>query len=462
MFGEGSGYILNDTTSQSSNADVEPIGAGVPRGWTSGYDTSDTSNAIVKNIVAEGVVNIQDEASFNGLGTYPKLPYDIQEKVAYQINAKSDSYYEIESKPFTVKKDTAYRISVWVKTVDVKSTSGAYVYLLNKDDDDAVLATYSKVNTEDYDEYQNDWCELTLVVRGKDEDVNVSLKFTLGTGNRWAASTLAKGSMFVANINGSTIANSVFEGTSTGTYVKSVDLTSTDSYTFKNGGFDSYNRDDENIEENVALNEQSRAAAPTDWTFSNNKLNPNTDDSKLAAGVIALNTTDNKTFSHSNQTSAVFPNIAPSVFDSFYGSITDPTTDLGSLPGEKAQILAIGSTDGTTKYAAGFSSASVTLSSNSYYSLSVYVRTVGNTKATVYLTGESSLSSGDNSFTVENTGSNWTKYTFFIRTGQSSVSVKLNLWLGQNTDYVDVAGATVEEQAENAKSAGAVFFDNVV
>jgi len=351
---------------------------------------------------------------------------------------------------------------VWVKTVDVKSTSGAYVYLLNKDDDDAVLATYSKVNTEDYDEYQNDWCELTLVVRGKDKDVNVSLKFTLGTGNRWAASTLAKGSMFVANINGSTIANSVFEGTSTGTYVKSVDLTSTDSYTFKNGGFDSYNRDDENIEENKALNEQSRAAAPTDWTFSNNKLNPNTDDSKLAAGVIALNTTDNKTFSHSNQTSVVFPNIAPSVFDSFYGSITDPTTDLGSLPGEKAQILAIGSTDGTTKYAAGFSSASVTLSANSYYSLSVYVRTVGNTKATVYLTGESSLSSGGNSFTIENTGSDWTKYTFFIRTGQSSVSVKLNLWLGQNTDYVDVAGASADEQAENAKSAGAVFFDNVV
>lgn len=361
-----------------------------------------------------------------------------------------------------MKKDTAYRISVWVKTVDVKSTSGAYVYLLNKDDDDAVLATYSKVNTEDYDEYQNDWCELTLVVRGKDKDVNVSLKFTLGTGNRWAASTLAKGSMFVANINGSTIANSVFEGTSTGTYVKSVDLTTSDTYTFKNGGFDSYNRDDENIEENKALNEQSRAAAPTDWTFSDNKLNPNTNESKLAAGVIALNTTDNKTFSHSNQTSAVFPNIAPSVFDSFYGSITDPTTDLGSLPGEKAQILAIGSTDGTTKYAAGYSSASVTLSANSFYSLSVYVRTVGNTKATVYLTGESSLSSGGNSFTVENTGSDWTKYTFFIRTGQSSVSVKLNLWLGQNTDYVDVAGASADEQAENAKSAGAVFFDNVV
>lgn len=462
MFGEGSGYILNDTTSQSSNANVESIGKGIPSGWTSGYDTSDTSNAIVKNIVSEGVVNIQDEASFNGLGTYPKLPYDIQEKVAYQINAKSDSYYEIESKPFTVKKDTAYRISVWVKTVDVKSTSGAYVYLLNKDDDDAVLATYSKVNTEDYDEYQNDWCELTLVVRGKDEDVNVSLKFTLGTGNRWAASTLAKGSMFVANINGSTIANSVFEGTSTGTYVKSVDLTTSDTYTFKNGGFDSYNRDDENIEENKALNEQSRAAAPTDWTFSNNKLNPNTDGSKLAAGVIALNTTDNKTFSHSNQTSAVFPNIAPSVFDSFYGSITDPTTDLGSLPGEKAQILAIGSTDGTTKYAAGYSSSSVTLSANSFYSLSVYVRTVGNTKATVYLTGESSLSSGENTFTIENSGSDWTKYTFFIRTGQSSVSVKLNLWLGQNTDYVNIAGASADEQAENAKSAGAVFFDNVV
>lgn len=465
VFGEGASYVLNDTTSLSSNAKVEPIGAGVPRGWTSKYDTDNTDNAIVKDIVSEGVVNIKDEESFktsNGIGTYPKLPYAIQDKVAYQMNAKSDSYYEIESKPFTVKKDTAYRISVWVKTVDVKSTSGAYVSLLNKDKDDAVLASFSKVNTEDYDEYQNDWCELSMIIRGKDEDVNVALKFSLGTGNRWAASTLAKGSMFVANLNGTTIANSVFEGTSTGTYVKSVDLTTSDTYTFKNGGFDSYNRDDANLEENKALNEQNRAAAPSDWTFSDNKLKPNTDESKLAAGVIALNTTDNKTFSSSYQTGKVFPNIPSSTFDSFYGSITDPATDLDSLPGEKAQILAIGSTDGTTKYAAGYSSSSVTLSANSFYSLSVYVRTVGNTKATVYLTGESSLSSGDNTFTIENSGSDWTKYTFFIKTGQSSVSVKLNLWLGQNTDYVTVAGASADEQAENAKSAGAVFFDNVV
>ena len=463
IFGEGSNYILNDTTSQSSHADVESIGAGVPTGWTSDYDTTDTSNPIVKDIVSEGVVNIADEASFNGLGTYPDLPYDIAEKVAYEIYAKSDSYYEIQTAPFTIEKNTSYRISLWVKTVDIKSTSGAYVYLVNKDDDDAVLATFSKVNTADYDEYQNDWCELTLVVRAKnDEDVNVAFKFTLGTGNRWAASTLAKGSMYVANINGTTITNSVFSGTSTGTYVKSVDLTSSDSYTFKNGGFDDYDRDDENLEENKSLNEQQRAATPSDWTFSDNKLGANTDDSKLVAGVIALNTTDNRTFSHSAQTDAVFPLIPASTFDSFYGSITDPSTDLGSLPGEKAQILAIGSNDGTTGYAAGFSSASVTLSANSYYSLSVYVKTVGNTKATVYLTGESSLSQGDNTFTIENSGSDWTKYTFYVRTGQSSVSIKLNLWLGQNTDYVSVPGTTDEEIANNAKSAGAVFFDNVV
>ncbi len=462
MFGVNGSYILNGTTSASTKEGVTSLGAGVPTGWTSNYDASETTNPVIDGIISEGVVNIADETSFNGVnGTYPALPYDIVDKVAYTMHASSDSYYEIESAPITIEKHKSYRISFWLKTVDVKSTSGAYVYVLDKNEDDAQIASFTKINTKDYDEYQNDWCEITLLFQGGDEDSHVSLKFTLGTGNRWATSTLTSGALYIANVNGSEISHSTYSNTSTGTYIKAVDFSDGKNYTFSNGGFDEYDLDDDNIEATVALNEQQHAGMPSSWTFSDNTLKPNTADSKLVAGVIALNTTDNMSFAHSTQTNNVFPNISASVFDNFYGKFTDKNTDLNSYPGNKAHLLAIGSNDGTTGYAAGFSSTSVTLSSNSFYALSVYARTQGNTKATIYLTGESSLSEGSNIFTIESGTSDWTKYTFYIRTGNSSVSVKMNLWLGQNTDYVQVQGATDEEKAENAKSAGAVFFDNV-
>lgn len=218
------------------------------------------------------------------------------------------------------------------------------------------------------------------------------MKFALGTGDRWASSTLTSGSMYVANVNGAEITQSVYDSASTGTYVKTVNIASaSSSYTFTNGAFDDYDTKDENLESGKSLKEQSIAATPSNWTFSDKTLKPNTSDSKLVAGTIALSTDDNKSFAHSHQTTTVFPNVNASVFDNLYGNFYDENTDLNSFPGKKAQLLAIGSNDGTTAYAAGFSSNSVTLSANSYYALSVYARTIGNTKFSVFLTGDLSL-----------------------------------------------------------------------
>lgn len=460
--------MLANTTGKSSQEDIDVLADtnGIPQGWVSNYDLTDSEAPLAKGLVSEGVVELSKD----------ELPYDTVDKHAYQIKITGDSRYEIETQTFTVEKNKFYRISVWVKTIDVKETSGAYVYLVKKGDtvkDDSTLTTFSQINTNSdengFDPYLNNWCELTMLVKGSEkEDVTVSLKFALGIGNRWASSTLTSGSMFVANVNGASISQTVYDGTSTGTYVKNVNLASaSSSYTFTNGAFDDYDAKDENLEEGKSLNEQSVAATPSNWTFSDKTLKPNTSDSKLVAGIVALNTTDNKSFTHSNQTTAVFPNIAPTVFDSFYGNFYNANTDLESFPGKKAQLLAIGSNDGTTGYAAGFSSNSVTLSANGYYALSVYARTVGNTTFSIYLTGESSVDStnesGASAFVETKTASEseWAKYTFYIRTGQSGVSVKLNLWLGQDTKYGTVEGATSELQAENAKSNGTVFFDNV-
>lgn len=458
--------MLANTTGKPSQEGIGVIADtnGIPKDWVSNYDLTDAEAPLAKGLVSEGVVELEKD----------ELPYDTVDKHAYQIKITGDSRYEIETQTFTIEKNKFYRISVWVKTIDVKETSGAYVYLVKKGatvKDDSTLTTFSQINTNSdengFDSYLNNWCELTMLVKGSEkEDVTVSLKFALGSGNRWASSTLTSGSMFVANVNGSSISQTVYDNTSTGTYVKNVNLASaSSSYTFTNGAFDDYDTKDENLEEGKSLNEQNVAATPSNWTFSDKTLKPNTSESNLVAGIVALNTTDNKSFSHSNQTTAVFPNISPSVFDSFYGNFYDKNTDLASFPGKKAQLLAIGSNNGTTGYAAGFSSNSVTLSANGYYALSVYARTVGKTTFSIYLTGESSVDStnesGASAFVETKTASEWTKYTFYIRTGQSSVSVKLNLWLGQDTTYGTVEGATSALQAENAKSNGTVFFDNV-
>lgn len=458
LFGEGDSYILNQTTGQSSLEGVDVAGTGAPTGWTSNFDKTNSKNPVIDGVITEGVVDITSEDVFNGIGTYPGLPYDLVSKNAYMIHASKDSYYEVESAPIEIKANTFYRISVWIKTVDISSTSGAYVYVLDKNNDDATLATFSKVNTKDYDEYANDWCALTVMVRGaENEDGSISLKFTLGTGTRWDTSTLTSGALYVANMNMTTVSYANYTDTTTGTYVKSVDLSSSKTYTFSNGSFDSYDHDDDNLEEGKPLNEQSVAAMPENWTFSDNTLNANTSDSSLVAGVIALTSNGNLSFAPSAQTSAALPNVD---FGNFYPTIEN-ADDLEVYPGEKAQLLAIGSKD-SNAYAAGFSSASISLSANSFYKLSLYVKTSALQKASVFLTGDSSSSIGENSFLITEANQDWTKYTFVIRVGYTSVSLNLNLWLGQDVKYAEVAGDTDEQKADNAKSTGVIFFDNVI
>lgn len=458
LFGEGDSYILNQTTGQASLEGVEVAGIGVPTGWTSNFDASDSKNPVIDGLITEGVVDISSEDVFNGKGTYPQLPYDIVSKNAYMIYASGDSYYEVESAPITIKANSFYRISLWIKTVDISSTSGAYVYVLDKNNDDATLATFSKINTEDYDEYANDWCALTVMVRGaENSDGEISLKFTLGTGTRWDTSTLTSGALYVANMNMTSVTYANYSDTTTGTYVKSVDLSSSNTYTFSNGSFDSYDHDDDNLEEGKPLNEQTVAAMPENWTFSDNTLNANSEDSSLVAGVIALTSNGNLSFAPSVQTNSVLPGVD---FNNFYPTIEN-ADDLEVYPGNKAQLLAIGSKDDTA-YAAGFSSASISLSANTFYKLSVYVKTASLQKASIFLTGDSSSSVGENSFTITEANQDWTKYTFVIRVGNTSVSLNLNLWLGQDVKYAEVEGDTDEQKAENAKSTGAVFFDNII
>ncbi len=458
-----------------------------PANWKSHFDLTDNKNPIIKDKIQEGVVNL-NEADFNGAeGAEPGLPYeDMLDKRAYSVYASEDSYYEVETSAISIEPNQFYRVSFWVKTVNVKSTSGMYVYLLDKTeqgdkDEETVLTSFTRVNTDDFDEYLNDWCEITVVIRGDAyKKTDVALKFTLGTGDRWDYSTLTSGAMYVANFNMASITYANFNSTTTSTYTKSVDLSDSVTYKFTNGDFDSYDPDDDNLDLSQGkplLSDQTVAAKPQSWTINDSTLGANEKDSSLFAGIIALNKKetpegkdeeryDGLYYSSSDQATSV-TGLDEAYFNQFYG---DPegagylsAANRESISGPN--LLAIGSKD-STKYALGFASTSFTLSANTYYCLSLFVKTNNNAKASVFLTGETASGSGDtyanNSFVIEN-ADGWTKYMFFIEVGDSGVSLKLNLWLGEDVQYIaDKDAEDYGEKAEAAKSAGVVFFDHVV
>lgn len=461
------GTATGDTTTNSENKSTQH---GIPKGWSSNFDITDDSNPVITGgVITEGLVDISSENNFSqtgGIGKYPDMPYSIATQTAFMLASASESSYEVQSAPFTIKSNGFYRISLWVKTVDLKSTSGIYVYLHNTKEDE-VLSEYTLINTSEYDEYTNDWCELTFVIRGaNNEDTDMYLRFSLGTGTRFDAATLTNGAAFVSNMSMTEITYAAFSGTTTGTYVKSIDLSTSTKVSFTNGSFDQYDLDADNLDPYQPLEEQKFAGAPSNWTLNDNTLGANSNDSNLVAGTIKLqhdavyenSEYANLYFAHSNQTSAVFPNISSSVFDLFYGDKTSPNYIANSLTiaGMGGNMLAIGSNDGITGYAAGFQSDSISLSANNYYKLSVWVKTVGNTKASVFLSGEASSSVESTYFSIENnTTSDWTEYIFYVEVGLTSISVRLNLWLGYNTEYINV-------ETEGAElSTGAVFFDAI-
>ncbi len=494
LFGDNESNVLADAQASNSSSlkdehrdDVTVIGKGAPTGWESHFfDAEGKNKPLIKDIIKEGVVNISTQEAFNGIeglenAVYPDIPYNMPNKNAYAVFASSDSRFEVETADITIAKNTFYRISLWVKTVDVKSTSGIKIYLLDKTEDSeadpdkyeekVLKSTSSFINTTDYDEYFNDWCEVKFYIRGSvEEDKTVSLKFTFGEGDKFNTSTLTSGAMYLANFNRTEITYSNFTAAGSGsTYQIIQNFASDDAPTyskFTNGLFDSYDLDDEHMEQNKTLAEQNVAIYPLNWTLSDNTLNANTSESNLFAGVIGLNTADKdmgNSFTSSIQATTA-TNLDESFFNSFYNDIdtTDPSSETFAEGLGGPNFLAIGSKT-ADKFAVGFASDSFSLSANTYYSISVWAKTKGQTKATIYLSGEASAS-GDNKIIINNTADGeWTKYTFYIQVGKTSVSLRLNLWLGEDIKYIanDDGSEGYEQAKEAAKSAGAVFFDNV-
>lgn len=351
----------------------------------------------------------------------------------------------------TLQKDTYYRFSVWVRTVDVPSTSGVVltVYDGDKDTNSAAkaIATFAAVTTDkdlaDSSSSLNGYRELVCYFHTASlQEQAVTFEISLGSGGAFTSSTLFSGTAYIANASLVETDYTKYNGASaSGTYEKKYDWYETlSSETFTNGQFQKYNYSDTKFFKDGGVNEKGEFQStsfgvPSGWTLKGEK-------DKAVAGIVDVNR------------DALLSNLATKLGVPVDTLKTAPfeckeedVETFGIYAGGDSYLL-INSADveGLAKESVrvGYVSNSFTLNANSYYKISVMVKVMGDSKASVYLMTDNNIAETnvDSKFenieasTASQTGG-WKRYTFYVKTGFSSISATLGLYLGGKD--VDIA-----------------------
>lgn len=388
----------------------------------------------------------------------------------------------------TLQKDTYYRFSVWVRTVDVPSTSGVVltVYDGDKDTNSAAkaIATFAAVTTDkdlaDSSSSLNGYRELVCYFHTASlQNQDVTFEISLGSGGAFTSSTLFSGTAYIANASLVETDYTKYNGASaSGTYEKKYDWYETlSSETFTNGQFQKYNYSDTKFFKDGGVNEKGEFQStsfgvPSGWTLKGEK-------DKAVAGIVDVNRENllNNLATKLGITAEVLKAVPVDANDK-------PVETFGIYAGGDSYLL-INSADveGLAKESVrvGYVSNSFTLNANSYYKISVMVKVMGDSKASVYLMTDNNISETNVDSKFENieasTGvmtGGWKRYTFYVKTGFSSISATLGLYLGgEDKDIAltdanmtklenDLSGKYVRVEENGSAKGGTVLFDYVI
>lgn len=356
----------------------------------------------------------------------------------------------------TLQKDTYYRFSVWVRTVDVPSTSGVVltVYDGDKDVNSAAkaIATFAAVTTDkdlaDSSSSLNGYRELVCYFHTASlQNQDVTFEISLGSGGAFTSSTLFSGTAYIANASLVETDYTKYNGASaSGTYEKKYDWYETlSSETFTNGQFQKYNYSDTKFFKDGGVNDKGEFQStsfgvPSGWTLKGEK-------DKAVAGIVDVNRENllNNLATKLGITAEVLKAVPVDANDK-------PVETFGIYAGGDSYLL-INSADveGLAKESVrvGYVSNSFTLNANSYYKISVMVKVI-NGQASVYLMTDNNIAETnvDSKFenieasTASQTGG-WKRYTFYVKTGFSSISATLGLYLGGQDKDVALTDANM-------------------
>lgn len=446
------GYILVDDLKIEETDDTTQTGDYVTDNRFKSADNKLTDAFVNKSGTDINGVSVTITGDGEEFSADDKTPY---ESTAFSTNNRKFTSAKATLAKFqtkaTLQKDTYYRFSVWVRTVDVPSTSGVVltVYDGDKDTNSAVkaIATFAAVTTDkdlaDSSSSLNGYRELVCYFHTASlQNQDVTFEISLGSGGAFTSSTLFSGTAYIANASLVETDYTKYNGASaSGTYEKKYDWYETlSSETFTNGQFQKYNYSDTKFFKEGGLNDKGEFQStsfgvPSGWTLKGEK-------DKAVAGIVDVNRENllNNLATKLGITAEVLKAVPVDANDK-------PVETFGIYAGGDSYLL-INSADveGLAKESVrvGYVSNSFTLNANSYYKISVMVKVLGDSKASVYLMTDNNISETNVDSKFENIGAStgvatggWKRYTFYVKTGFSSISATLGLYLGGKD--VDIA-----------------------
>ncbi|MFA6667553.1 MAG: hypothetical protein WCS51_04300 [Bacilli bacterium] len=365
--------------------------------------TADNFDSITTGISQGTDTNYKQTLKFvSGTATYVTNYYGLY------INNIIETRAGYTSNSFSVERFSAYKISVWVKTGALSSNGATIVLSQVVEDDEEVAYTqsFTGIDTSSTtDSLTNDWVEYTFYVLGNEfETVDMGLQLWVGSD-----STDTRGYAFFDEIRISEISLEDYNAVSTSDTAKTLQLTSLEDPDIANATFNS-------ITDNVS----DSVYNPKSWEFYSS-----IDDENQYSGIINTNSS-----LYNNNEYGLVAN--PGVLPSYSGTETINT--------DYNNILMVRNAEPQTQY---FESEEITLDANSVYAISVYANSASGTED-----GFIKLMTSDDilltSFT-NITSSSWNLYTFYVNTSYDSLTIKIQLGLGNDDD----------------SATGWVFFDNL-
>lgn len=413
-------------------------GEGLPEGWEFGAveDVKNTDEDVDVAVITKADIENTEMTDAEWLEKYgleatddksanPGAPYTLAPVLL--INNKQPSAYEMTySDALTIKQNLHYRLALWIKTADIPDGKGATINLLK--DDDSSFLSFTTVNTQSYtNELTDDYVEYVFFIQGSNmisydsiDNNDLTLTISLGTGTTYTPETYISGKVFIANINMEQVTYDEYKNATAGTYLKKSSFSSSSS-TVSNGSFNLIDYSDSDIDQDTGL--LNELAKPDSWTRYE-------EEDVLDVGIINVNNTaliNSFGFGDKND-----------VYNEWIdGFDTFRPVDFGAP--NLGLIKTVGAA--TTKSMLALKSASMSLSTNSYYIFKAYAKSI-DTVGEIYLTTTSTNAAP---IVAEiDTDGKWQEFEFVVETGlMSSATAYFEVYFGNKDDSESTYSGTI-------------------
>ena len=426
-----------------------------PEGYTfAGIDSvvvNDGVDVIAKMISAEAIAATDEQWTETYKDIYkidanPLYPYGFS-NVLLVNNVLPSAYKVTQNQEIEIIQNLNYRLSVWVKTINLADSDNLTIALI--DGDGTSKSTFS-VNTnktsasndeteQDYaNAYSNEllkgYVEYIFYIQGcnasdpnaKIKSDMVHLEFSLGSGTKYEPSGYRKGAYVIANINMEQITNPEYTSATTGTTANKVSFSS-DSSNISNGNFNQYDLKNSEIDQDTGLPKLKdefgndgyylAAIGGSDWTnnvnegYGTTKVEQKTDKddpskveevkvNNLIAGILNINNTN------SNDSNAYLKQFGlddVEIFNNWATSVIDETKEKSVYFGKPNVLMITTRGNASVKLkntykenesdenektndkseTPAIKSPSLSFDPNSYYVVKFYARAIGNVEKAI-------------------------------------------------------------------------------